>query len=226
MNITALLPAAGGGKRFGGKTPKQFLKAGGKEIIAHTLDVFQRSTMISEIAAAVHPDYFSRMERIKKTYDFTKLTRIIAGGAERRDSVLAALLALELQDDDLVAVHDAARPLLDDRLLRAAISHAKKHGSAVVCVKARDTLIKQVNDKISYVDRDGVYYVQTPQIFPYRALLTAYEKANRDDYPATDESMIMRYARQPVSLVEGSLQNIKITTPDDMKLFKQLLAAR
>jgi 2-C-methyl-D-erythritol 4-phosphate cytidylyltransferase len=68
--------------------------------------------------------------------------------------------------------------------------------------------------------------VQTPQIFPYRALLTAYEKANRDDYPATDESMIMRYARQSVSLVEGSLLNIKITTRDDMKLFKRLLAAR
>lgn len=226
MRIIALLPAAGSGKRVGGSVPKQFITCNKKELLAYTLEVFQRNKLIHEIAIAVHPDYTSKVVKIKKKYGLAKLTRIVSGGKERQDSVFAALASLEAAPNDLIVVHDAARPLLPQQTLTNAIKHAKAHGSALVAIKAKDTLLQVDNEAWQYPDRNHIFYVQTPQIFRYSELLSAYTLANKNNYAATDESMVMHYAGFPVSIVEGSLLNFKVTTKEDLGIFKELIKTR
>lgn len=222
MRIAAVIPAAGSGRRFGSPVPKQFLKAAGKEIIVHTLEVFQSSRLITDIAVAVHPDYAERMKRLARKYHLTKLRQIIHGGKERSDSVFAALSALSLNDGDFVAVHDAARPLLTPALLRGAIAHAKEHGSAVVAIKARDTLLAE-EARNRYPNRETIYYVQTPQIFRCAVLRDAFRKAAKYGWAVTDESMLVHRAGGEVSLCAGSLRNFKITSREDYLLFKEIV---
>ena len=136
-----------------------------RNLIVYTLEVFQKNNLVDEIIIAAEPPYFSLLNKITKDYNLTKITQIIEGGEERQDSVNNALKAIKADEDDLIAVHDAARPLLSDSILTKAINTAKEKGNALVCLKARDTLLK--GDKIvkEYVDRSEMYYVQTPQIF-------------------------------------------------------------
>jgi len=119
--IIAIIPAAGIGKRFGGATPKQFLKVNGKEILAYTLEVFQKAKKIDEIIVAASKEEFPRIQRLQKKYKLTKLTIIVEGGKERQDSVYNALVMADLNKDDLVIVHDAARPFA---LSRPVTEHA------------------------------------------------------------------------------------------------------
>lgn len=222
MSVTAVIPAAGAGIRMGTPLPKQYMKVHGKELIVYTMEVFQKNKAINSIIIAAHPDYFPLIERLKKKYGITKLTAIIKGGKERQDSVSAALSSLSLLPTDLVAVHDAARPLLPQTVLTNAVKIAKEKGSALVCIKARDTLLQQTNFSAKYVDRSSVYYVQTPQIFQYGQLMKAMEKARKEKFTGTDESMLMRRAKFHVEIVEGSMLNFKVTTKEDLDLLKKL----
>ena len=146
MRVFAVIPAGGKGKRSGTETPKQYLKFHGKELIAYTLEVFQKNNLVDEIIISAEPAYFSLLEEIKKKYKLTKISKIVEGGEERQDSVYNALKAINANDDDLIAVHDAARPLLPDDILTKAINTAKEKGNALVCLKARDTLVKRRSD--------------------------------------------------------------------------------
>jgi len=222
MSVTAIVPAAGAGIRMGTPLPKQYMKIHGKELIAYTLEVFQKNKAVDIIVVAVHPDYFSLVEKIKKKYGITKLTAIIKGGKERQDSVYAALSSLSLLPADLVAVHDAARPLLPQLVLTNAIRVAKEKGSALVCIKARDTLLQADTNAAKYIDRSNVYYVQTPQIFQYGKLMKAMEKARKEKFIGTDESMLMRRAKYHVEVVDGSMLNFKVTTKEDLELLRKI----
>lgn len=222
MRVIALIPAAGSGKRVGGSIPKQYITCKHKELLAYTLEIFQRNKLVHEIAIAIHPDYQNKIMSIKRRYALDKLTKIVSGGKERQDSVFAALAALEAQPNDLIVVHDAARPLLPQETLTAAIQHAKQFGSALVALKAKDTLLQVDGNEWRYPDRNSMYYIQTPQIFKYSELYAAYSLAAVNSFTATDESMVMRYAGHPVSLVEGSLLNFKVTTTEDVLIFKDL----
>ena len=226
MTVTAIIPAAGSGIRMGTPLPKQYTKIHGKELIVYTLEVFQKNKEIDGIVVAVHPDYISLVEKLKKKYSITKLTTIIKGGRERQDSVYAALSSLSLFPNDLVAVHDAARPLLPQAVLSHAIAVAKEKGSALVSLKARDTLLQSANAIQKYIDRSNIYYVQTPQIFQYGKLLKAMEKAKKENFTGTDESMLMKRAKYLIEIVEGSMLNFKVTTIEDLALMKKLMAIK
>ncbi len=223
MKTFAIIPAAGKGKRSGLLIPKQYIKLKGKELIAYTLDVFQKNKLIDEIIVAVHPDYFSVIEKIRKKYKLTKVSKIVMGGKERQDSVYNALKSIKAEKNDLVAVHDAARPLLSQKVLTNAISTARKKGNALVCIKARDTLVKGKSHVESYIDREDVYYVQTPQIFKYKDLLEAMENAYANDYLATDESTLINKLGKKINIVEGSLSNFKVTTKNDVNFVKNFI---
>ncbi|HAB51561.1 MAG: 2-C-methyl-D-erythritol 4-phosphate cytidylyltransferase [Ignavibacteria bacterium RIFOXYB2_FULL_35_12] len=220
MKTFAIIPAAGKSKRTGLSIPKQYLRFNNKELIAYTLEAFQKNKSVDEIIIAAHPDYFSLLEKIKKKYKLTKINKIIKGGKERQDSVYNALLSIDANKNDLVAVHDAARPLLPQKVLTNAIITARKNGNALVCIRARDTLIRGTDIVESYLDRDEVYYVQTPQVFRYHDLMRAMELAYAADFYGTDESMLIKNLGLKINIVRGALCNFKVTTMEDIEFLQ------
>jgi 2-C-methyl-D-erythritol 4-phosphate cytidylyltransferase len=207
MKTIAVIPAGGKGIRSGTAAPKQYLKFNDKELIVYTLDIFQQNEMIDEIIISAECNYINLLIDLKEKYNISKISKIVEGG----------------DDNDLVAVHDAARPLLPQNVLLNAIESAKRKGNALVCIKAKDTLIKGNEVVESYVDRDEVYYVQTPQIFPYSILMKAMKNAYENNFIGTDESMLVRQIGEKVNIVEGSVYNFKITTADDIEIFERLV---
>lgn len=223
MRIYTIIPAGGKGIRSGFSAPKQFLKFNNKELIVYTLLIFQKNKNIDEIALAVHPDYFELIENLKKKYKIFKLKTITSSGKERQDSVYNALQKIKTEKNDLIVVHDAARPLLTQEILNNSIETAKKKGNALVCIKARDTLVKGKKTVNSYIDRKEVYYVQTPQIFRYSDLKSAMHKAKNEKFYGTDESMLIKRLGKKINIVEGSSINFKVTNKSDIELLKKIL---
>ncbi|NWF87845.1 MAG: 2-C-methyl-D-erythritol 4-phosphate cytidylyltransferase [Ignavibacteriaceae bacterium] len=226
MKTFAIIPAAGKGRRSGQLIPKQYLKFAGKELIAHTLEVFQNNKLVDEIIISAHQDYFEMIKKIKTKYKLNKITHVVKGGKERQDSVYNALKIITPKPNDLIAVHDAARPLLPQKVLTDAILLARKKGNALVCLKAKDTLIKGAEVVESYIDREKAYYVQTPQIFRYQDLKRAMELAYASDFYATDESMLVNNLGIDINIVPGSLSNFKVTTKEDIDFLKQYFKTR
>ena len=222
MRVFAIIPASGKGKRSSTDVPKQYLKFSGKELIAYTLEVFQNNNLIDEITISAEPEYFSLLNEIKKKFNLTKIIKVVEGGEERQDSVYNALKAIKADDNDLIAVHDAARPLLPDNILTNAINTAKEKGNALVCLKARDTLLKGDQVVREYVDRSEMYYVQTPQIFKYKDLMNAMKKAYEKNFIGTDESMLIKELGIDINIVEGSMLNFKVTSSTDIEMFEKL----
>jgi 2-C-methyl-D-erythritol 4-phosphate cytidylyltransferase len=222
MTTIAIIPAGGKGLRSGLATPKQYLKVNGKPIIVYTLLTFQKNKLVDRIIISAKPEYFNLLIGIIKKHRLSKVTLIVEGGNTRQDSVYNAVQLSGAEAKDLLVVHDAARALLPDVVLTSAIETAKKKGNALVCIKAKDTLIKGSKTVDEYLNRDEVYYVQTPQIFKYNELQSALRKARKENFIGTDESMLIKRIGKKVNLVEGSVFNFKITTKADVELFRKL----
>ena len=232
MNVFVVIPASGKGKRSGTETPKQYLKFHGKELIVYTLEVFQKNNLVDEIIISAEKEYFPLLNEIKRKFNLTKISMIVEGGEERQDSVYNALKAIKTEgassddyarlNDDLILVHDAARPLLPDNILTKAINTAKEKGNALVCLKARDTLLKGDQLVSEYIDRSEMYYVQTPQIFKYGDLMKAMKKAYEKNFIGTDESMLIKELGIDINIVEGSMLNFKVTTATEIEMFEKL----
>ncbi|MCB9259514.1 MAG: 2-C-methyl-D-erythritol 4-phosphate cytidylyltransferase [Ignavibacteriales bacterium] len=227
MKVSAIIPSGGVGSRFNSPIPKQYIKVLGKELITYTLEVFQNCNLIDEIIIPANESYFELLNQIKIKNNFTKIVKIIPGGKERQDSVFNGLTCKNFDKDDLIVVHDAARPLLSNSLLENAIQKAEKFDSIVVAIKARDTLIESsdLEEKIvlNYFDRSKIYYAQTPQIFRYRILHESFLRAKETNFLGTDESMLVKKANFDVKIVEGEFQNFKITTQTDLQTFEKML---
>ena len=222
MKVFAVIPAGGKGKRGGTATPKQYIRFHGKELIVYTLEIFQRNNLVDEIIISAEQPYFTLLNKIAKDYNLTKISQLVEGGEERQDSVYNALKAIKAEESDLIAVHDAARPMLSDSILTKAINTAKEKGNALVCLKARDTLLKGDHIVKEYVDRSEMYYVQTPQIFRYKDLKKAMKKAYEKNFIGTDESMLIKEIGIDINIVEGSMLNFKVTTMTDIEMFEKL----
>lgn len=226
MKTIAVIPAGGKGVRSGIATPKQYLKFNDKELIVYTLAIFQQNEMTDEIIISAEGDYINLLNNLKEKYNFSKISKVVKGGNTRQDSVYNALKSMEtVSENVLVVVHDAVRPLLPQNVLTNAIETAKQKGNALVCIKAKDTLVKGNQVVETYFDRDEVYYVQTPQIFLYSVLMKAMENAYENNYIGTDESMLVRQIGEKVNIVEGSVYNFKVTTAEDVEMFEALILA-
>jgi len=223
MRVFAVIPAGGKGTRSGFTIPKQYLKINGKELIVYTLEIFQKNRSVDEIIVSTDPFYFKLIEKIKEKYSISKLTKLVKAGKERQDSVYNGLIATSASAEDLILIHDAVRPLLPPKVLSNAIRMAKEKGNALVCIKAKDTLIRGNQLVEKYIEREKVCYVQTPQIFKYSVLKKALEKAFKDGIGGTDESMLVRRLNKKINIVDGSAFNFKVTSKDDIKLFSQLI---
>jgi 2-C-methyl-D-erythritol 4-phosphate cytidylyltransferase len=223
MKNFVIIPAGGKGVRSGFAAPKQYIKFAGKELIVYTLEVFQKNKFIDNIILAAEPKYFNLLLELKKKYHITKISSLVEGGKTRQDSVYNALKSISAKKNDLIIVHDAARPLISPDVLTNSINLAKKKGNAVVCVKVSDTLIKGSNKVDSYLNREEVLYVQTPQIFKYKDLMDAMLNAYKNNFIGTDESMLVKRMGKEIYIAEGSLLNFKVTTKSDLELFSWLV---
>jgi len=225
MNI-AIIPAAGSGSRFGGQIPKQFIEVAGAPIIIHTLRRFDQCDQIGAMVVSLRPDEIERFARILPACGLSKPVRLVGGGAERSDSILNALEAARAFQPELVAVHDAVRPFVTPAQISAVIAKAREIGAAILALPATDT-IKEVEDGLILrtIDRRRVWRAQTPQAFRYDLLLRANEEARAARLPsamATDDAFLVERLGLPVAVVEGSPNNIKITTPEDLDLAEKL----
>jgi 2-C-methyl-D-erythritol 4-phosphate cytidylyltransferase len=224
----ALVPAAGRGLRMGGPIPKQFLSLGGHPLIIHSLRLLQSSAAIDDIILAVpQSDMDYCLTHIVNGHRFTKVKKVVPGGAERQDSVRHALEAVA-EEVDVVLVHDAVRPFLTERMVEEVVAAARAKGAAIVALPMKDT-VKQVGaDHLieRTLDRRGLWLAQTPQAFRRDWLLAAHRKAHAEGLHATDDAYLMEWSGYPVAVVEGSGDNIKVTRPEDLIIGEAILAAR
>jgi 2-C-methyl-D-erythritol 4-phosphate cytidylyltransferase len=222
----AIIPAAGAGVRMGGKCAKQFLELEGKPILAVTLERFQAAASVESIILVVPADEidFCRRE-IVAGLNLDKIERIVPGGARRQDSVRQGIEATDGRFDT-VAIHDGVRPLVQPDLIDRVIEAGKRHGAAIAAMPAKDT-VKEVDSEgivARTYDRQRVWLVQTPQVFRYGDIHAAHQRAVQEAWTGlTDDALLAEKMGIPVSVVEGSADNIKITTPHDLELAAFLL---
>lgn len=232
---TAIVLSAGSGKRMNSDTKKQYLLIKDKPIIYYSLNTFQQSSIIDEIILVASKDDLDYVKRdIVEKYEFSKVTHIVSGGKERYNSVYNGLKCCN--DSEYVFIHDGARPFVTEEILKRAMEVLTEHGSAVVGMPVKDT-IKIVNDDLEVTDtpnRKTVWQVQTPQCFRADIAISAYEKLILEEnngelkqrgIQVTDDAMVVETFYEikdadfnKVRLVEGSYENIKITTPEDLKI--------
>ena len=223
MNSVVIV-SAGRGSRMKADINKQFLKLQNKEVIAHTIDKFYNNENIGEIIVVVREDEaeFFKINIIEK-YGYKNI-KIAFGGSERQDSVYNGLKMVD-ENCKIVLIHDGARPFVNNETIDSAIESAKENKCVIVGVPVKDTIkvIDENNNVCDTPDRSTLWSIQTPQVFDYSLIMKAHEKAREDNYYGTDDSMLMEYFGQKVKVVEGSYNNIKITTPEDLKIGEEIL---
>jgi 2-C-methyl-D-erythritol 4-phosphate cytidylyltransferase len=224
--ITAVIPAAGLGKRFGDGANKQFLMLRGKPLLIWALEAFEAVPEIYEIIPVLKDGDMESGIRMLEEYGISKVRRIAPGGKERQDSVFHGLKIVN-DKKGVVIVHDAARPLIDPSLVATAIAQLKDCEGVVVGVPIKDT-IKEVEDgEVKHtLRRDRLWSVQTPQVFRYETIYEAYDRATKESFYATDDSALVEKYGGRIRMVMGSYKNIKITTPEDLKMAELFLEMR
>jgi 2-C-methyl-D-erythritol 4-phosphate cytidylyltransferase len=221
--ITAIVLAAGQGKRMNAPVAKQFLNLGEKPVIYYSLAAFEQSSVdeIILVTGEGQVDYCN--ENIVKKYQLKKVTKIIEGGKERYDSVYQALIHSETAD--YVLIHDGARPMITRAFIEMMIEQVKTHKACIIGTPVKETI--KVVDRSGYIndtpDRSTLWAAQTPQAFEYHSIREAYQRFYEEKISAgltiTDDAMLYeRYIKQPVKMLMGDYNNIKLTTPEDLAL--------
>lgn len=227
---TAIVLAAGQGRRMGTKIQKQYLELDGKPVLYYSLHVFEQSETIDDIILVVGEgqESYCRSEIIEK-YHLTKVKAVIPGGKERYVSVYFALKYMNEQKnvagaaaEGIVFIHDGARPFVDEAMIQRAYCEASEQGACVVGMPVKDTIkiVDGENFAKDTPDRRTLWMIQTPQVFKTSLAQKAYFKLmERKEIRVTDDAMVVeQMLAHPVKLVEGSYENIKITTPEDIDI--------
>ena len=229
MNI-ALILAAGTGSRMGNADkPKQFLPIYGKPLMIHTIEAFEMHDDIDKIVVVTSEGFDDQVKVWCKQYDLGKVKAVAIGSDSRQGSVyngLQAVKALGAKDDDIIVIHDAARPLISQNIITNNIEACKKYDAVDTVIKASDTIVASSDaERITNIpNRSELYQGQTPQTFKFALISEAHEKAKAGQIPnVTDDTKLVISMGKEVHLVEGSKQNFKITTFDDLMMLKALL---
>ena len=214
----ALIVAAGTGERMNTIIPKQFLPVLGKPLLAHTIDVFEKSPLIDEIIVVINKNHEKQFrDQVLTNIHAKKAFRFVFGGNTRQDSVYAGLELIFNRPNDYVLIHDGVRPLVSDEILKRSVEDVVKYGAVCCAIPSVDTLKVSKNNNCieSTLDRSMVWRAQTPQSFKISIIWEAIQKAKADGFCATDDSAMVERLGIPVYLVIGSEENYKITTPQD-----------
>jgi 2-C-methyl-D-erythritol 4-phosphate cytidylyltransferase len=224
MQALAILVAAGRGERMGMARPKAFLPLAGIPLLLRAARAFEEAPSVGAFVAIVPEAEIPAGKEMLAP--FRKLKAVVGGGRERQDSVFLGLKEVPAGFDDVVLIHDAARPFVDVALIEAVCEAARKTGAALPVLGFVDT-VKKVQDGrvLATLDRTELGSAQTPQGFRLPLLVRAYEAAFRDRVLLTDEAMAVERLGEPVSVVPGSMWNRKITTPEDLAWAEAVVAS-
>ena len=225
MKNVAVILAGGKGKRMNAPVSKQFIEIEDKPVIYYTLKKFENCDDIDEIVLVLpkdEVDYF--VENIQSKYNF-KISKIVIGGKERSDSVYNALN--ELEDTDIVLIHDGARAFVSEKIIKDGIENAKKFGAAAPGVTPKDTIKVKDNNSFSKETpvRETLVAVQTPQCFKFSMIKECHRKVREENIIVTDDTMVVERYGNKVYLYEGDYRNIKLTTEEDLILAREFIKA-
>ncbi len=231
MYVSAIVLAAGKGKRFKSDISKPLVKIGAKPIIFYSLRVLSRNPEIKDIILVANRGNRKGINAVLRKYRINKIKAVVLGGKRRQDSVLNGLKAIGRKGPGLVLIHDSARPFIDRGIISSVIRQAKRSRAAIAGVPVKAT-IKEVTRSPGYkvtdsfivkktLDRGDLWEIQTPQVFKKDWILSAYQKFGGTE--VTDDASLVEKSGHKVSLVKGSYFNIKITTPEDLVLAEAIL---
>jgi 2-C-methyl-D-erythritol 4-phosphate cytidylyltransferase len=224
VRVTAIVPSAGIGKRFGSLGTKPFVEIRGLPVVIHILKKLHEIKVIKEIIPVFREQDMERGLEIIERHKLKKIRRIARGGKERQDSIYNALKLIK-DEDCIVLIHDGVRPLVSRELIERLINEVGDDG-VVPGLPVNETL-KEVDTRgfaLSTIKRDRVWTIQTPQVFPFKVIKRAYEEAFKDGFYATDDAALVERIGGKVKVIRGSVFNIKITTPDDIEIIESLLS--
>lgn len=227
MNVTALIPAGGSGRRMQTGEAKQYLLLHGIPLLVHTLRSFQKAPAIGDIVLVVPPSDVARIQSdIVDAFAITKVRQVVAGGKERQDSVRNGLAVLP-SACEIVLIHDGARPFVSTALIEKAVAGAVREGAVAAGVQVRDT-VKDCDREgmvVGTLDRERIWMAQTPQAFRRAIIVTAHRQAQIDNFYGTDDAMLVERMGIPVKMIDGMTDNIKITTTEDLAWAEYRLSA-
>jgi 2-C-methyl-D-erythritol 4-phosphate cytidylyltransferase len=214
---TAIIAAAGSGRRMVSERPKQFLPLAGIPLIFHTLKPFEECESIQEVIVVLPAEESAGFLSMAGKFNLRKLSKVVPGGITRADSVKRGLLAIRAVTAEIVAIHDGVRPFVTVEEISNTVAAAQANGAAILAAPVIDT-IKEVVDGavVRTLDRKRLRHALTPQCFRFELLRKAYEHADVNDASLTDESALVEQLGESVTIVEGSARNIKITTSQDL----------
>ncbi len=228
--ITAIVLAAGEGSRMKSDRKKQFMEIKGKPLIWYSLFAFEKNRVDEIVLVTGKDDIEFCEEEIIKKYNFSTNIKVVAGGSERYESVYNGLKEVS---GDIILIHDGARPMVSDEIIKNCITGAKKYGACVAGVKVKDTIkIVDENDVIIETpDRDSLWITQTPQSFKKEIVESAYKRMKAElemsnvAFDITDDAMVVEnYGEQKVRFVKGDYSNIKVTTPEDIMIVEAFIS--
>lgn len=210
---------------MGAAVNKQYLPLGDRPVLSHTIALFDRNPRVDHIIVICPKAEIPLCQQeVIEPFGFTKVRPLVAGGAERQDSVRNGLQACQANDEDIVLIHDGARPLLSPDLIEPVIAATERFGAAIVGVPVKDTIKQVTNGLIDTTpDRSRLWQAQTPQSFRFGLIRDAHIKALQQNYYGTDDASLIEWLGAPVAMIEGSYRNIKITTPEDLVLARAFL---
>ena len=228
MKVTAIIPSAGKGKRMGHSIPKHYICLEERPILAYTIDIFEKCPDINQILVVVksgEEEYC--LKEIVEKYMFKKVLRIVIGGERRQDSVYHGIKELD-EDTDIVVVHDGVRPFVPVGLISETIKSARYVDGVIAALPVKDTLKEVSSDGFikSTPRREFMWSAQTPQTFKKRIIEEAFIRAYNDNFHGTDESSLIERIGGKVKIIEGSPENIKITTKEDLLLAEFIMRTR
>jgi len=227
MNIAVIL-AGGSGTRMGSDIPKQFIDIYGKPMIIHTIESFDVNSEIDKIVISCKEEWQEDLKIWIRKFGLNKVKYIVSGGSTRQESVYNAIRALDgvCTDDDILVIHDAARPLISQRIINENIEGAKEFGAVDTVIPSADTIVKSVDGNTinSIPVRSELYLGQTPQSFKYNLIKSAHEASiENSTSDATDDCQLVLGINKNVHLVKGDKLNFKITTFEDLLLLKSVI---
>jgi len=223
MKFFAVIVAGGSGTRMNAPLPKQFMLLVGKPVMMHTIATFASSPQKPEIFVVLNEQYFFLWKRLCEEHKFSTPYTLVAGGKTRFHSVKKALDIIE--DDAVIAVHDAVRPLITTAIISKAYETALETGNAVVAVPSKDSVRLLKTSGISEnVNRSEVFLVQTPQTFQSAIIKKAYEQEYSEEF--TDDASVVERSGIQINLLQGDPENLKITFPSDLKIAELILTEK
>ena len=224
---TAVIVAAGKGKRMGTEISKQFLPLCGKEILAHTVEKFEQAACIRDIILVTGGDALQDVRQMAQEYGWKKIISVTEGGKERQDSVFLGLQQVP-QDTEIVLIHDGVRPFVSYDTIKQNIESVQKYGSAITCTACYETiLLSKSGEKVDSVPyRKDTFAAQAPQSFRLKDIIAAHDEVraiNPSYENMVDACTIMTTLGKEVHMISGNRGNIKVTTPEDVYMFRALL---